>query len=535
MKKIMKRLVSVALVLTLLLIPFSYLLSVKAEPLNITVDADKKVNVTSTITVKTSSSITDFEGDALVAYKVLNAYYDAASNQLTYDFTDNFKKFKTSAYATNGGKDFSTLTVDEYVRYGAKEDANTTGFELLVAQFAKYVKANTITKDFVKLTPGTDGSVSATAEVGSYLVLPTVTLKIFTAMLGNVEIAAENGEWVLKPAEIVAKGTTIGKSFADSQYDTGKTKSILSKGHYEASVIVGRDYKYIVSTALPKYPTNASNTTFVITETLANTIDFAGVENMEIYDGGMDGENSEANKLTNDNGTFKNSDGQTVASVTVKGQEIVISFNPNNAGGSQLVDIVYMARLNTSANDDYTKSHLSSSVLKYAVDPYGDPNSTLDTVNKTTGASVTYARTYGFRVENVSAEADKQKLSGADFELYDSNQKKVDGTFTADGPGVLNFSNGLAEGQYTLKQIKAPAGYTVASPITFTLTASDTEDYFDVVSASYTVEVANTKAGLLPATGGLGTILYTLIGLFIITFSATAVVYYRKKKTATNE
>lgn len=532
MKKIMKRLVSVALVLTLLLIPFSYLLSVKAEPLNITVDADKKVNVTSTITVKTSPSITSLTGDTLVAYKVLDAYYDSVSNQLTYDFTDNFKNFKTSAYATTDNKDFSTLTVDEYVRYGAKEDANTTEFELLVAQFAKYVKANTIT-DGVTLTVSSDGAqASAEAKVGSYLVLPTVTLKIFTAMLGNVEIAAENGAWVLKPAEIVAKGTTIGDSFADSQYNTGKTKSILSKGHYEASVIVGKDYKYIVSTALPKYPTNASNTTFVITETLADTIDFAGIDTMEIYDGGMD---NEANKLTNDNGTFKNSAGQTVASVTVDGQKIVISFNPNNAGGSQLVDIVYKARLNASANNDYTKSHLSSSVLKYAVDPYGAPDSTLDTVNKTTGASVTYARTYGFRVENVEQGDNNQKLSGANFELYDSNQNKIDGTFTADGAGVLNFSNGLAEGQYTLKQIKAPAGYTVASPITFTLTASDAEDYFDVVSASYTVTVANTKAGLLPATGGLGTILYTLIGLFIITFSATAVVYYRKKKTATNE
>ncbi len=531
MKKIMKRLVSVALVLTLLLIPFSYLLSVKAEPLNITVDADKKVNVTSTITVKTSPSITSLNGDTLVAYKVLNAYYDAASNQLTYDFTDNFKNFKTSAYATNGGKDFSTLTVDEYVRYGA-EDVNTSDFELLVAQFAKYVKANTIT-DGITLALSSDGTqVSATAEVGSYLVLPTVTLKIFTAMLGNVEIAAENGAWVLKPAEIVAKGTTIGDSFADSQYNTGKTKSILSKGHYEASVIVGKDYKYIVSTALPKYPTNASNTTFVITETLADTIDFAGIDTMEIYDGGMD---NEANKLTNDNGTFKNSAGQTVASVTVDGQKIVISFNPNNAGGSQLVDIVYKAHLNASANNNYLQSHLSSSVLKYAVDPYGASDSTLDTVNKTTGASVTYARTYGFRVENVEQGDNNQKLSGANFELYDSNQNKIDGTFIADGAGVLNFSNGLAEGQYTLKQITAPAGYTVASPVTFTLTASDEDSNFDPSTAYYTVTVANTKSGLLPATGGLGTILYTLIGLFIITFSATAVVYYRKKKTATNE
>lgn len=529
MKKIMKKLVSVALVLTLLLIPFSYILSVKAEPLDITVDATKKVTVDSTITVKTSPSITSLTGDALVAYKVLDAYYDEASNQLTYDFTDSFKNFKTSDYATNGGKDFSSLTVDEYVKYGA-DGADTTEFELLVAQFSKYVKANSASiTDSVALTVSSDGTqASATVKVGSYLVLPVTTLKIFTAMVGNVEIVAKNGEWALNPAEIVAKGTTIGDSFDDAQIATGKTKSIVTKGKASASVVVGSDYNYFISTALPKYPTNASNTTFVITETLADTIDFAGVDTMDIYDGGMD---SEANKLTNDNGTFKNSAGQTVASVTVDGQKIVISFNPNNAGGSQLVDIVYKARLNAGANNNYGKENVSASVLTYAVDPY----STLESANRTTGASKAQAFTYGLIVKNVKSGTTSPNLAGANFEVYDSQQKKIDGTFTADENGLLNFSTGLAEGEYTLKQITAPSGYTVASPVTFTLTARDDVDGFDVVTGTYSITVANTEAGLLPATGGLGTILYTLIGLFIITFSATAVVYYRKKKTATNE
>ncbi len=529
MKKTMKKLVSVALVLTLLLIPFGYLLSVKAEPLDITVDAaSKKVIVDSTITVKTTQSITSLTGDVLVAYKVLDAYYDKDSNQISYQFTDNFKNFLTSEFATNGGKDFSSLTVDEYVNYGA-EDANTSDFELLVAQFSKYVKANAASiTDGVTLTVSSDGtSASATVKVGSYLVLPTTTMKIFTAMVGNAEIVAEGGEWVLKPAEIVVKATTIGESFDDSETTSGKTKSILNKGLASASVVVGSDYNYFISTALPKYPTNASNTTFIITETLADTIDFAGVDTMDIYDGGMA---DEANKLTNDNGTFKNSAGLTVASVTVDGKKIVISFNPNNAGGSQLVDIVYKARLNNNANNNYGKSNDSSSVLTYAVDPY----STSEGANRTTGASTAQAYTYGIKVKNVKKGTDSPNLSGANFEVYDSNQKKIDGTFTAGEDGLLNFSTGLAAGEYTLKQITAPAGYTIAAPVTFTLSISDSDNY-DTETGYYSITVANTEAGLLPATGGLGTILYTLIGLFIITFSATAVVYYRKKKNATNE
>lgn len=520
MKKNMKKIVSIALVLVLLLVPFSYLLNVKA--LEITVGEGDIITNTSTITVNKSGTITSLTGDVLEAYKVLDAYYNKDSNEISYKFTSLFEEFKSSEYAKNGVIDFSSsdFTVESYIGYGAS-DADTSEFESLVAQFAKYVKANSSAG--TTLTVAGDGlSASATVVVGSYLVLPTVTNKVFTAMLGNVEIKANNNAWELQSANITAKGYTIGDSFDDSELESGKTKSIVNKGLGSASVVVGEEYNYYISTSLPKYPSNASNTTFIITETLDEGITFSGINYMSISDGGVG--------LTNDNGTFKNSEGATVASVSSTTSEdgktvLTISFTPNNAS-SQSIEIIYKASLNSNA--PYGEKINSTSKLTYAVDPY----STLDGANKTTGASTATAYTYGLKVKNAN---------GAVFALYKVGEVETGSpieTATVGTDGFAVFKNGIAattpDGtSYVLVQTKAAAGYRTVENKDITLTVGG--DGYDSNTHIFTVEVETKEAGLLPSTGGLGTILYTLIGLFIITFSATAVVYYRKKKNTVTE
>ncbi|MDU4278308.1 MAG: SpaA isopeptide-forming pilin-related protein [Finegoldia magna] len=56
-----------------------------------------------------------------------------------------------------------------------------------------------------------------------------------------------------------------------------------------------------------------------------------------------------------------------------------------------------------------------------------------------------------------SNESDKSKLSGATFELTDANNKTI--YRTSDKNGELSFTN-LAPGKYTLKEYKAPNGFT---------------------------------------------------------------------------
>ena len=46
---------------------------------------------------------------------------------------------------------------------------------------------------------------------------------------------------------------------------------------------------------------------------------------------------------------------------------------------------------------------------------------------------------------------------------------------------------------------------------------------------SKVVEIENKKAGILPFTGGMGTMIYTLVGCMIVIVSITGYVMYQKK------
>ncbi|MFC6293008.1 hypothetical protein BHU61_11065 [Macrococcus epidermidis] len=95
-------------------------------------------------------------------------------------------------------------------------------------------------------------------------------------------------------------------------------------------------------------------------------------------------------------------------------------------------------------------------------------------------------------------------LSGATFELRDSTGKVVM-TKTTDSTGVISFTN-LPFGTYTLVETKAPAGYELdATPITVEINSTT------VVKK----DVANNKS-MLPNTGGMGTVIFTVVGIGLI-------------------
>lgn len=83
---------------------------------------------------------------------------------------------------------------------------------------------------------------------------------------------------------------------------------------------------------------------------------------------------------------------------------------------------------------------------------------------------------------------------------------------------------GLAYGTYYLVETKAPAGYNLLSnPVTVTVgTDSYTEDY--------AVRVANSSEPVLPATGGIGTLVFTITGLVLIGAAGALLVFSRKKR-----
>lgn len=90
--------------------------------------------------------------------------------------------------------------------------------------------------------------------------------------------------------------------------------------------------------------------------------------------------------------------------------------------------------------------------------------------------------------------------------------------------GTLKVT-GLDEGNYEFKETKAPTGYKVNSDNkAFTIEANENDEV--TIDAG---EFVNTKLSSLPSTGGMGTYLFTIIGVVVMAGAAGAFFISRRK------
>ncbi|MFC3419122.1 SpaA isopeptide-forming pilin-related protein [Salinicoccus hispanicus] len=111
------------------------------------------------------------------------------------------------------------------------------------------------------------------------------------------------------------------------------------------------------------------------------------------------------------------------------------------------------------------------------------------------------------KIINHTPSSESEVLPGSTFELRDLNGKVIS-TGITDKNGELIFSE-LRSGDYLLVMTKAPAGHSLNSePMRIALNGQDIE----------TIEIENAPQ-MLPETGGMGTIPFFAIGLFIVFMS----------------
>lgn len=493
-------------IIGLLIAVFTFGMFLNVDAVTITTDSSKKGTTdtssllatnTGTITVSNVSST-----DKLVAYKVLDVYYNSTSNVFTYEFTTSFKAFLASSTT------YKSLTVDQYfaltsgdITSGSTRTQST--LDKLVSAYASYVKKNSVTSTALT-TSGTNATGSV--AVGAYLVIPSITNNVFAVMVANVVPTPSGSTWVISNATIKAKVSSASL-----------TKYIGSEGSKDGDYSVGSEFSYILVGTVPQFPTNATNTTYTINDTVGSGITLSALSTMTIKFG--------STTLTNTNGTFKNSSGNTVATATITGQKLTIVFNASYID-STTVTVQYKAKLNSGATLG-DAGNLNSATLTYANDPYGTGTTTTSAVNVA-------AFTYGIEAFIYSNKDNSVKLSGVKFEVYsDSSLTTKVGDFTTDSNGRGSLA-GVKSGTYYLKQVSTAAGYTlpkdaVAVKVKITGATAGT------VTGYYRVDIAAYEAGTLPFTGGSGTSLFSLIGLLVIGASAVAIIVYRNKKEEVTE
>lgn len=181
-----------------------------------------------------------------------------------------------------------------------------------------------------------------------------------------------------------------------------------------------------------------------------------------------------------------------------------------------------------------------------------------------------WAFTYQLDTTKVDSADPNTKLKDAQFRLYNSDKTKsaeikdnkivkwVDGdagtVITTPEGGVFNIA-GLDADTYYLKEIKAPAGYNLPTGddayfkfvITANLTVGDDgkgkiESLTitpgkgqaadgDIPTGKVEMNITNTSGSTLPETGGIGTAIFTVVGLLVMAGAAGAFVWRRKQNS----
>lgn len=335
----------------------------------------------------------------------------------------------------------------------------------------------------------------------------------YGVLIANAVYEVQNDGWSLNECSVDAKSTEnflqgyilngAASDIIDSLQNVGEEGPSLDGSFYK-----NKNYSYLLGTsALSNYITDAS--TWKLEITLPDGVNYDDIytinlNNMALY------------PINND----KLYDGDNVAADITKTEKRITITSPT----SYLSNLSLVIGVKLSDTPVLgAAGNIIQSQLTFGLDPYTEP------VETKTITSETKITTYGLQITNKSATGDNN-LSGAVFGIYTDSEctdsNKIGEVTVTDGIG--NFA-GIIEGDLYIKQLKAPSGYKLSNDIVkITVdTASLTSDGYFPLTAT------NAASGFLPTTGGLGTILYTLIGLVIIVSGSIAFVSYRKKQ-ATN-
>lgn len=229
----------------------------------------------------------------------------------------------------------------------------------------------------------------------------------------------------------------------------------------------------------------------------------------------------------------------------------------NQASKGQEFTVTYYAKVNENA----VVTEKNSASLEYG----NDQNSTT-----TTTPSEAETPTYPLQIHKSIKDKQGSFLAGATFRLYKKEQDakdntnpiavtgsngsyKVDPVQTGDnkqydmvsigdgttvGNGMNLKLNGLAAGDYWLVETKAPDGYSgILTPIKITITKSGDTDVNnwtigknDAAEDDKIIDIENSAGSILPGTGGMGTILFTVVGAALILVIAASFVISRRKR-----
>lgn len=503
-------------------------------------------NAADNATLTVSTTDTKFAGKTVNAYKMFSATVSSDGGAVSHTLTDGWKPFFMSS-TLDGLTGVTDANVnDKANEYVSKLTGKEKDLSAFAAKASNWAQTNNITADAtatVSKNAATDGKYTATftnLDYGYYVVaVPGAT------------VADTNSQYA---ALVRVHSTSVDAEIKGALPTVDKKVQVNGTGKDATDAKIGDTLTFTLTSTIPDM--SAYNTyTFNFKDTLSKGLTFGQVTSVKVGD----------TTLTKDTDytvtTAPADSGKTLLTVAMKdfktkqqanaGKKITVTYTATlnkdavvgGAGNVNSATIQYSNNPSTNGTGESEPSKVRVFTYGFTVDKYTGKNYD-DTATRLAGAEFTLAHKGGTAISFVKV-ADSA-TQNAVYRVAKADEAGATTTITTPANGKVEF-RGLKNGEYTLTETEAPAGYNkLASAIgvkvngqndgTDTTNATVTITYNNDNGSSYNQTASNgvipvrNKSGVtLPGTGGMGTIAFTVIGVLVI---ALGVAWTLKRKNA---
>ena len=497
-----------------------------------------------TLTVSTTDA--KFAGKTVNAYKMFSATVSGDGKAVSYTLTDEWKPFfeHTSFEGLTGVTDANVN--DKANAYVSKLTGDALiAFATKASNWAQ-TKTNNIQADKTATVPtgATNNKYTATftgLDYGYYVVaVPGATL------------ANASGQYATL---VSVDRTNVTANIKGDLPTVDKKVQVGGTGKDATDAKIGDTLTFTLTSTIPDM--SAYDTyTFNFKDTLSKGLTFERVTSVTVdgvaapltvgTDYTVTTPTAPDNTLTVAMNDFKNKQQANA------GKKITVTYtatlNENavvgGAGNTNSAKIQYSNDPSTNGTGESEPSKVRVFTYGFTVDKYtGDKYDNAAT--RLAGAEFTLALKNGTAISFVQVAAGSE-TANAVYRVAKAGETGTTTTITTPANGKVVFQ-GLENGEYTLTETKAPAGYNkLASAIgvkvegqnngTDTTYATVVIKYdnnngsnYNQTASNGVIPVQNKSGAILPGTGGMGTIAFTVIGVLVI---ALGVAWTLKRKNA---
>lgn len=498
-----------------------------------------------TLTVSTTDA--KFAGKTVNAYKMFSATVSGDGQAVSYTLTDEWKPFFKNSTAS-GLTDVTDANINDKANdYVSKLTGNAlVAFATKASNWAQ-TKANNI-------TVGATATVSADASNSKY----TAT---FTGLDYGYYVVAVPGATLANASSqyatlVSVHSTSVTAEIKGNLPTVDKKVQVNGTGKDATDAKIGDTLTFTLTSTIPDMSAY-STYTFNFKDTLSKGLTFGQVTSVKV-----EGANSPLTVNTDYTVTTPTASNNNTLTVAMKdfktkqqvnaGKKITVTYtatlNENavvgGAGNTNSAKIQYSNDPSTNGTGESEPSKVRVFTYGFTVDKYTGDQYT-DAATRLAGAEFTLALKNGTAISFVQVAAGNE-TTNAVYRVAKAGETGTTTTITTPANGKVDF-RGLKNGEYTLTETKAPAGYnklasaigvkvngqnngtdTTNATVTITYNNDNGNDYNQTASNGV-IPVQNKSGAILPGTGGMGTIAFTVIGVLVI---ALGVAWTLKRKNA---